>query len=590
MPAPRQTPLDQPRTAPATGRPRIRLAPALRRFAREEDGNLIVFGIYVFLIILMFAGIGVDLMHYERNRTSLQNTLDRAVLAAADLDQTLDPETVVRDYLDKAGVGDYLTSVTVDEGLSYRVVSATAKSSMATQFMKLTGVKSLSTPAASTAEERIDGVEISLVLDVSGSMASNNKLTNLKLAAREFVDEMEDNTEDGNLSISIVPYATQVSAPANFLSKFNVSAEHNYSNCVNFQGADFATTTLAPDLAMQRTMHFDPWNRNYDGRAYSPERLVRTPVCSNAAHREMVVLEKNRDTLKTFISNLSAQGNTSIDVGMKWGTALLDPSINPVVIQMIDDGEVSLQFSDRPTTYASGDTIKVIVLMTDGQNTAQYYLPDEYHSGDAGVFWNPEEKVYSVLYGPDVYDRDSDDDTSEDIYYWVGKNVWADHPYGAGTYEKTSTETTCSRYWYGTSWCIEYSTTTTTTTVEEEGTPVALSKADLFAKTTADAIADDIFAPVFGSAKARNDWYNDDTRYTYVDAYTKNARTSAICSAAKAKGIIVFTIGFEAPSSGLAVLKDCASSDSHFFDVEGLEIADAFSSIASSIRKLRLTQ
>ena len=41
---------------------------------------------------------------------------------------------------------------------------------------------------------------------------------------------------------------------------------------------------------------------------------------------------------------------------------------------------------------------------------------------------------------------------------------------------------------------------------------------------------------------------------------------------------------------GKAVIKDCASSDSHFFDVNGLEISDAFSSIASSIRKLRLTQ
>ena len=59
---------------------------------------------------------------------------------------------------------------------------------------------------------------------------------------------------------------------------------------------------------------------------------------------------------------------------------------------------------------------------------------------------------------------------------------------------------------------------------------------------------------------------------------------SAICEAAKDAGIIVFTIGFEAPRSGQAILRECASSDSHFYDVEGLEIADAFASIASAIR------
>ena len=70
----------------------------------------------------------------------------------------------------------------------------------------------------------------------------------------------------------------------------------------------------------------------------------------------------------------------------------------------------------------------------------------------------------------------------------------------------------------------------------------------------------------------------------------KNSRTKAICDAAKARNIIVFTIGFEAPSDGQAVLRDCASSIAHYFDVNGLEITDSFASIASSIRKLRLTQ
>jgi hypothetical protein len=75
-----------------------------------------------------------------------------------------------------------------------------------------------------------------------------------------------------------------------------------------------------------------------------------------------------------------------------------------------------------------------------------------------------------------------------------------------------------------------------------------------------------------------------------VGASAKNTRTQAICTAAKEAGIIVFTIGFEAPYGGQEVLRQCASSDSHYYDVDGLEISDAFASIASAIRQLRLTE
>lgn len=573
-------------------RPDRRLETVVRRFAhrfaKEEDGTLLIFVLYVFLIILIFGGIGIDLMRFERDRASLQYTLDRAVLAAADLDQSLDPDLVVRDYLAKAGMSSYLSNVEVTQGLGYRIVSVQATADIATYFMRMTGVESLTVPAASTAEESIGGVEISLVLDVSGSMNSNSRLTNLKVAAKDFVDTMVNNTQDGKLSISIVPYATQVSAPAVFLDKFNTTQEHSYSNCVNFSATDFDSTEIAPEVELKRTMHFDPWSSRYDGRQNTPETLVTTPVCEEDARREMMVMQQDRDELKTFIQNLWAQGNTSIDVGMKWGAALLDPSVQPVISDLAEEGSVPTGLANRPSTFGSGETLKVIVLMTDGQNTAQYYLPDEFRSGDPGVYWNAEEKIYSIYAGPDSSDRDGDGNRTEPSYYWTNLEQWADHPYGEpNTHEATRTEKVCT--WPTILGCWAWDYQTVTETVVENGTPVPQSKADLFAHTTALTIADNIFAPVVGSTSARNTWYYG-SRNRYVDATTKDNRTKAICTAAKAHGIIVYTIGFEAPTAGKVVLKDCASSDSHFFDVNGLEIADAFASIASSIRKLRLTQ
>lgn len=530
----------------------------LSRFRRDEDGSLIIFGVYILVIILMVGGIGIDLMRYERDRAKLQYTLDRAVLAAADLDQTLSPNAVVADYFDKAGLSQYLTNVTVDQGLGYRVVSGTASANIETQFMRMSGVDTLTANAASTAEERIDGIEISLVLDVSGSMKSNSKLSNLKTAARDFIDQMIDNTQDGKLSISIIPYATQVSMPADFINEFNISQEQTYSNCVNFQSSDFNTTAMSLVAPLQRTMHFDPWY-TFNGRGYSPIKEVKLPVCESKASREMMIMQKDRVALKNYISNLTAAGNTSIDVGMKWGTALLDPSLQPVVDNMITAGTVDVAFDALPQTYDSGTTLKVIVLMTDGQNTNQYYINDGYREGDSNVWWNETAKKYSV-YVPKY-----------NAYYWTGQKKWGDHAYGedgAGCV-----------YNYG--WqCSD--------NLNEPGSSVRLSYADLWANTSLKWNARYNYGGWMGTNSAYNDWYYDVRNY--VRSSTKNARTKSICDAAKNEQIIVFTIGFEAPSSGKAVLKDCASSDSHFFDVDGLEINDAFSSIASSIRKLRLTQ
>ena len=525
-----------------TGNRRGFLSHYARTFARDEDGALVIFGVYVFLIILMVAGIGVDLMHFERNRAELQYTLDRAVLAAADLDND-DAYAVVTDYFNKAGLGEYLSSVTIDEGEGFRSVSATASAEVRTQFMHMTGIDSLLAPAASTAEERVDGVEISLVLDVSGSMNSNSRLTNLKSAARDFIDEMILNTEEGKLSISIVPYATQVSVPDELFNEFNVSQEHNYSNCINFENSDFSETSMDTNVAYERTMHFDPW---YTSDTRSSGANLPLPVCDGRSSREILVMENDANTLKNFISNLSAGGNTSIDVGMKWGTALLDPSLNPVIQNMIAGGSVGSEFSTRPHAYNDTNALKVIVLMTDGRNTNQYFIEEDYRDGDTEIWWNSDSDQYSVL------------NPSSGWYFWPngsGGGQWQDHINGD----------------------------------EESGDGVRLNFGELWGFTSIRYNLFRHYRPWMNASTANNTWYYD--VFGSVNSSTKNTRTNAICNAVKDQQVIVFAIGFEAPSAGQAILASCASSASHYFNVTGgAELTDAFYSIASSIRKLRLTQ
>ncbi|WP_247676915.1 MULTISPECIES: TadE/TadG family type IV pilus assembly protein [unclassified Leisingera] len=507
-----------------------------KAFLKEEDGVMAAPTCFTVLAMVAIGGIGIDLMRMERDRTNLQYTLDRAVLAAADLDQTLAADAVVLDYLTKVGLEQYYSNPIDSESLGYKSVEATINTDFDALWLNFSGVSSLPIYANSRAEESIDGVEISMVLDVSGSMTRNSRLTNLKVAAKDFVDTMVANTTDGKMSISIVPYATQVSAPEELLDQYNLDRLHTYSNCVNFSASDFNSAGLSTSASLEQTMQFSPWDR-WDDRP----GLVGSPVCEEHAHREMMLLQKDATALKGFIDGLVGRGNTSIDIGMKWGTALLDPSARPAISALSSGAGAIIpsDFSARPSAYTDTDTVKVIVLMTDGQNTSQYYVENDHREGDSNVWYDAASGVYSTL------------NPSTGKFRRDGYSYWHNTPKGGDNAER-------------------------------------LTNVDLFAKTPLKYLYYNLFGDWMGISAARSEWYYG--VYDYHGNSTKNARTRSICQAAKDQGIIVYTIGFEAPSDGVAVLQDCASSDAHYFDVDGLEISDAFASIATSIRQLRLTQ
>lgn len=62
----------------------------------EEDGSVTILSVFILLTILVVTGAAVDLMRTEQTRVELQSSLDRAVIAAADLDQLQEPTAVVR--------------------------------------------------------------------------------------------------------------------------------------------------------------------------------------------------------------------------------------------------------------------------------------------------------------------------------------------------------------------------------------------------------------------------------------------------------------------------------------------------------------
>jgi Flp pilus assembly protein TadG len=550
---------------------------SIKRFRRDEEGSLVIFGLFCFVMMLILAGVAVDLMRFEERRTVLQNTIDRASLAAADLQQTLDPKDVVKDYFTKAGLTpptDAQIDVQQGDNGEFRTVEVTTSEEMPTWFMRMVGVEELGTPAHSMAEESVGEIEISLILDVSGSMNSNSRLTNLKPAAKDFVDQIFDSTQDGKVSISIIPYSTQVALSDDLISYFNVTNEQTTSNCIEFESAqgDFTSTAVSfgsgsGSRVYQRNGHFDPFY------SASPLNLTNCPTDSD---RELLAFSGNRSELKNYIDHLSASGNTSIDIGMKWGAALLDPSMQDVVDDMIDDSKVDSDFAGRPYAWSNGDTLKIIVLMTDGANTTEYRLRDAYDHGTSRLERNSAYSASST-----TLDQYSLWDASRHQYYIFAINQWRNVPWGNGTYTTTS----CGR------WSC---TTTTNNDYGYSGSPksVPMTWPQVWAKMSIYYFSDNIIYGAYRDRTMRNQYrpasVTNPEMTTYISS-TKDARTLDICSAAKnaSSRLRIYTIAFEAPSEGQALLEACQNAG--YYEVEGLDINDAFDGIVNSINKLRLT-
>ena len=90
------------------------------------------------------------------------------------------------------------------------------------------------------------------------------------------------------------------------------------------------------------------------------------------------------------------------------------------------------------------------------------------------------------------------------------------------------------------------------------------------------------------SSLASSFWAN---MHNTISASEKDRRLRQICGVANTAGVVVYSIGMDVDSTNsLNLLKDCASSEAHYFDVQGLEIQTAFDMIAASISMLRLTK
>lgn len=358
------------------------IAAAARRYGADRRGVVALLFALCMPVIISSAGIAVDLAQAYNVKTRLGNALDKAALAAGSTTGSLEEvEERVLDFVEanypEGRLGQaYDVNVTMTEGR----VNVSAHARVDTTFMAIFGYDYITVYEESEVVREMAGVEVVLVLDVTGSMAGNN-ITALRTASTNFLNIMFDRISDADyLKIGIVPFSNSVnvgryglgltpsggsygpafvsrptsdpyvSPPSNiqYSSSTSTSVTTSWKGCIlersyprdttDAQTPNWGMYRYQPQCTSTRNGNCQSWRRdpNYD--------------CPNS---RIVPMTNVKSTLQSAINSLPTVGNTYGNVGMAWGWRAISPTV---------------PFTEG-VAYNDPDWTKTVIMMTDGDNT-----------------------------------------------------------------------------------------------------------------------------------------------------------------------------------------------------------------------------
>lgn len=596
---------------------------ALLQYKREDSGNVTIFSIFMLVLILMITGASVDVMRFEATRTEMQSAMDRAVLAAADLDQKQAPDAVVHDYLHKLGLENFAATVQTDQTLNHRVVTASGSVDLDSFFLHMSGFDQLTAPALSSAEETISNVEISLVLDVSGSMRENSRMDKMRPAAQDFVRKVMAEETHGITTLNLVPFAGQVN-PGDILFDY-------------FRG-ERPTIPDEPDsgteeepVVEERGDHFEPWAQaisnivfyfDIDGDDIY-DRAHKIEGFPEGAPRDA------DDLVGGAVAFMMAEDDLLYDPDQFLGASIKGGTQNTRYFQVKGDqngnqsdlgptknkgkvpgwtysyGAVDFSYWDQfytpPSSSDAGDTtteepqnvnmpsscveIYDAEFATTDMPLSDDYVPHfNYWPYDETVMdwgWCPGEDTAVQYYSAD---RASLVDFIADMRMHDGTGLQYGMKYGLALLDPNNRDEVSHLIQNG------------IVDARFEGRPIDWNDQETEkyvvlmtdGETTEQYRPTDPTNPMNGDVALSEQGLSSYYALTSQSASQENLQRQ--CDLAKSLGVTVFTIAFETGEAATNDMRACASSESHFFHVQGSEIANAFDTVARQINNLRLIQ
>ncbi len=185
----------------------------LRKYIRNVAGTIVVAFAVTAPIVIGSAGMALDFAHAYLVQQRLAQAIDAAALAAAASET--DPvaiEQKVRDFFHANYPEEKLGATFEPEVvINGDQVQVTGRAQYLTFFLSVIGITEIEVAAETTVQREVQGLEVALVLDNTGSMAENDNIDALKTASENFINTLFSHTSNPNtIKIGLVPYSNSV--------------------------------------------------------------------------------------------------------------------------------------------------------------------------------------------------------------------------------------------------------------------------------------------------------------------------------------------------------------------------------------------
>jgi Flp pilus assembly protein TadG len=364
----------------------MRFIPALDRLRqrigewRQEDGNVaIIFGVTMIPVMGLTGG-AIDYTHASATKVAMQAALDATALVLSKQAATLTTAQLnekATAYFMAAFNRPDATNISVSVTYTNTAGSAmvlTGTAVVKSHFLGILGINEIPISSSTKTKWGSKRLRVALALDVTGSMASSSKLTTLKTATKNLLNQLKSvSTINGDIYVSIIPFNKDVNVGSgNYLSSWIrwdlweatngtcsslyyskkstctsnghtwTPADHGtWTGCVTDRDQDYDTTNTAPSTDNPPTL-------------FPAEQYSSCPAA-------LMGLSYDWTALTQKIDELLPTGNTNQTIGLQWAFQSLTAN-SPLPVPAKD---ANYQYEDA------------IILLTDGNNTQNRFTSSE---------------------------------------------------------------------------------------------------------------------------------------------------------------------------------------------------------------------
>jgi Flp pilus assembly protein TadG len=344
---------------------------AFARFLMDCRGGVAPMLALGLIPLVGMVGAAVDYSRANSVRTAMQAALDSTALMLSKDAQTLSGDQLsakATTYFNALFNRPEASNVVITQQFSSPqqgnfALTLSGSTTINTVFWRLAGQSQMNITASGQVVWGMKKLNLALALDNTGSMAQNNKMTELKAAAHNLLTTLQNAVKTpGDIQVSIVPFAVDVNVGTANVSESwidwtdwdaangtcSFSSYHSQSSCTAHNG------TWTPKAhsnwngcVNDRDQNNDVMNTATGTSISTKYRADQATACPAA----MMPLSADWTALNAKVDAMTPTGNTNVTIGMQVAWQTLSP-VTPF---------------NAPA--AAPDLDKVIILLTDGTNT-----------------------------------------------------------------------------------------------------------------------------------------------------------------------------------------------------------------------------